>query len=103
MSAVRDVFVYRMYADDLLLYIGITSNLDRRWREHRGERPGMTNLVTRCHVSGPYTRDTAKQLERTALIAEDPLLAWTPMKQSAKQRGLPYINGRSPQFTRRCR
>lgn len=59
--------VYHFYdADDDLVYVGITSNVERRWREHRGW-PWMDQVVRREFVVVD-SRTAALQAERNTVI-----------------------------------
>ena len=81
----RDHFVYRVYdAAGELLYVGCTKRLDRRWIEHKTERPGMVAAMARIRLQGPYNRERARDLERQAIRTEEPLLGWTPTKHREK-------------------
>lgn len=76
-----DHFIYRCYdADDLLLYIGCTSNVRRRIDAHR--RGSGTSLASRWlsqfmarhEVVGPFAgRDAGRAAERVAIKSEQPL------------------------------
>jgi predicted GIY-YIG superfamily endonuclease len=97
MSSVRAFFVYRMFdRNGELLYVGCTNNLRRRWKEHRTERPEVVSQAISFKVHGPFTREVARQKERTAAETEHPLYGWTPAKQSV-------INIRSGYIRRRMR
>lgn len=62
-------FVYRIYdADDVLLYIGATSNLQRRTHEHKSQTPRMTTWTAQEYP----TRQEAFAAERQAIAAENP-------------------------------
>jgi predicted GIY-YIG superfamily endonuclease len=83
----REHLVYRAFdADGNLLYVGCTNNPDRRWREHRAERPQMFEKARSFRLAGPYNYDTARRLEREALAAEFPRYGMTPQRQSAATR-----------------
>ncbi|OBK22516.1 GIY-YIG nuclease family protein [Mycobacterium asiaticum] len=85
MSDPREFFVYRVFdSTDQLLYVGCTKRLDKRWSEHKSNRPGMVAATTRCRVQGPYTYEVARALEHTAIRTEEPLLGWTPARHREK-------------------
>ena len=90
----RDHFVYRVYdAAGELLYVGCTKRLDKRWTEHRTERPGMVAAMARIQLQGPYGRDRAREIERQAIRTEEPLLGWTPTKHREECARRRWING----------
>lgn len=83
--SIRDHFVYRVYdAAGQLLYVGCTKRLDKRWAEHKAERPGMVAAARRFRLQGPFARVTARELERVAIRSEEPLIGWTPAKHREK-------------------
>lgn len=67
--------LYRLYdASDQLLYVGITNNLERRWREHRRDRrdtwwPDVTHKV----IEWLPSRRAAQAVERQVVQAEKPV------------------------------
>lgn len=82
----REHFVYRAYdGAGQLLYVGCTMRLDRRWKEHRTSSE-WARKARRFHVSGPFSYDTARRLEREALATEGPTDAMTPTRRAASNR-----------------
>lgn len=64
--------VYRAYAaDGSLLYIGQSSNPDRRIATHRSSSP-WASLAVRWDVTDPMPRDTALDEEAVAIYLEQP-------------------------------
>jgi hypothetical protein len=64
--------VYRFFdADDQLLYLGITHNLDERWETHERIQPWWLDVVRR-EFTWYDTRAEAEHIERTATAAEKP-------------------------------
>lgn len=65
-------WLYRIYGeDDLLLYVGITVELDRRLRTHARTQPWWQEAVA---VTQQMLREeTARRLERAAIQTEYPL------------------------------
>lgn len=58
----RDHFIYWLYgADGDCLYVGITIQPEARWKAHR-RRFGTE--VARKRMAGPYTKATARRIER---------------------------------------
>lgn len=83
----REHFVYRIYdGAGVLLYVGCTNHLERRWTEHRSTNRGMTAQARRLKVSGPYNYDTARRLEAEALTNEFPKFGMTPQRRAAATR-----------------
>lgn len=65
MSDSRDHFVYWLYdANGLALYVGVTRRPEARWRQHGYTKPAMVAKVASRRMSGPYTKDVARRLER---------------------------------------
>ena len=70
----RENFVYWIYdAEGRVLYIGMTRNLDGRWKAHAQVNPGLVAAAVRCKVRGPYLWDDARRIEHAAIRAENPL------------------------------
>lgn len=64
--------VYRMYSGDgVLLYVGCTSDLDRRLTQHILRRDWIQE-VARIQLEWHPNRDTARQVESAAIRTEDP-------------------------------
>lgn len=82
----RTHFVYRAFDEDgRLLYIGCTKNLKERAAGHRADLRWFQD-ATRFHVAGPYPRERALDIEKTAIKAERPLHNYMHLKQSWMQR-----------------
>lgn len=65
--------LYRFYdAEDLLLYVGITSVGPSRWSEHEANREWWARVV-RVAVEQYPDRASAMAAERTAILAEQPM------------------------------
>lgn len=63
-------FVYRLWSDDVLVYIGVTSHIERRLKAHRrrwGDR------ITRIEKTEYPTRALANKAEHLAIANEWPL------------------------------
>lgn len=82
-SAQRPHFVYRCYdAEDRLLYVGCTLNVERRIAQHQHAKPGaplasrvLAACLTRVEVSQRYAdRDAACAAEAVLIRARGPLL-----------------------------
>jgi len=72
----RNHFVYRYFdATGALLYVGCSIKPEARFREHRQMRSEMVDRVARIKMQGPYNYQTARQMERDAIRAEDPEFA----------------------------
>lgn len=68
----RPHYVYRVYGRrGRLLYVGCTSNLDLRKRDHRSWS-GWWPLAHRWAVEGPYSYQAARILELAAIHLEVP-------------------------------
>ncbi|MFE3933264.1 GntR family transcriptional regulator [Streptomyces goshikiensis] len=71
-STVRTA-VYRLYdADECLLYVGITMNLDQRFADHRRQK-FWWHLVERQDVRWYDSRPEAEVVETEAIRTENPL------------------------------
>lgn len=69
----RPHFVYRVYgARGRLLYIGCTSNLALRKRDHRLWSGEWFSKAKRWDIDGPHDYRTARALELAAIHAERP-------------------------------
>ncbi len=65
--------VYRLYnPNGVLLYVGITRNFGRRWRDHARDKPWWDE-VNRMSVSWCSSWDEASQVEQAAIAAEAPV------------------------------
>lgn len=65
--------VYRFYdAEDQLLYVGITNNLDVRWATHASDKPWW-HLVTRKDAEWFETRAEALAAEKEVVAEQEPL------------------------------
>jgi predicted GIY-YIG superfamily endonuclease len=69
----REVYVYRIYGGETLLYVGQTRDLKKRLRSHQSKAwwPDEDSWVT---VEGPYTRQVALREESIAIRYEAPLM-----------------------------
>lgn len=74
MNSARQSRIYRLYsADDRLLYVGATINLQQRLRDH-GQDKGWWPEVARTEVSEPYESwGLAHAAEIEAIRAEQPV------------------------------
>src|SRR5258707_1324603 len=64
--------VYRLYeASDALLYVGVSSNFGRRWKQHAAAQPWWPD-VQRLTVDWYPDRPSALSAERVAIKAEVP-------------------------------
>lgn len=70
-TAVKPHHVYRLYADRELLYIGATSNIARRYRQHQRTTPWI-HEVTRVDLETLPDRDSALAAEAAAIRSEAP-------------------------------
>jgi predicted GIY-YIG superfamily endonuclease len=67
-----DHWCYRAYdADGRLLYVGISSDGLRRFKQHRRDKP-WTPFVAEIRVEHFATREEAMQRERELVLAERP-------------------------------
>lgn len=65
--------VYRLYdADDRLLYVGITTNPQRRWWQHARDKHWWPE-VTRKTVEWFETRKSAERIEKIEVEEEEPV------------------------------
>lgn len=70
---VRNHFVYRLFDQaGALLYVGCSIRPVDRIKEHRMMSPEMVAATARVKVQGPYNYQTARQIERAAILSEDP-------------------------------
>jgi predicted GIY-YIG superfamily endonuclease len=60
----RGTYLYRLYRDGYVVYIGITNDPDRREREHWDEGKVFDDLV---YEDRPHVRWYARELEKEAL------------------------------------
>jgi len=69
-----DFYVYRCYdAEDRLIYVGQSGNVDQRIKIHRRGPVGVS--MVRHDVTGPYpTREAALTAEARVIASEKPLL-----------------------------
>jgi len=71
---VKPTCLYRLYdSSGALLYVGITSNIARRWKEHRTEHREWWPQVTERRVTWFLERLHAWYAEREAVRVERPL------------------------------
>lgn len=72
--AARQYFVYWIFdSEGRILYIGCTRVPDSRWKAHGRANPGLVAAAARCRMRGPYVFDVARQIERAAIVTENPL------------------------------
>ncbi|MFB7461276.1 GIY-YIG nuclease family protein [Streptomyces sp. NPDC056188] len=72
--AVKPTCLYRLYDDTgQLLYVGITTDTARRWKEHRARHRGWWPQVAERRVAWFLERSHAWHAEREAVWAERPL------------------------------
>lgn len=72
MDHARWFYLYRLWADEALLYVGVTGNVYRRLLQHRRRQPWGHDIT---HVSAQRFAylDLALEAERVAVLAERPL------------------------------
>lgn len=71
-AAVAPTGVYRFYdADEQLLYVGVSSNLRTRWKEHEDNRPWWGDIA-RHDVTWFATRAKALAEESRAICEDSP-------------------------------
>lgn len=84
----RPNYVYRLYSHGgTLLYIGRTSNLEGRWRDHRTTKP-WARRVSHYRLMGPFTHGDAVQVEKQLQADENPLYGSTSNKIRAIAEGI---------------
>ena len=67
----RPTALYRFFAaDNSLLYVGITHRLDKRFKEHRLEKPW--EAIARIELEHYETREEASSAEQRAIASENP-------------------------------
>lgn len=92
-DSVRNHFVYRYFdAAGDLLYVGCSHRPEIRWKEHKSSRPGMCAAVVKVTMSGPYSYTKAREIERLAIRAENPICGWTPEKHREKTQRNQWID-----------
>lgn len=65
--------LYRFFnSDGRLLYVGITNDPGRRWREHAGDKPWW-HEVTVTTIERFATRGEVRDAEKAAIVTEKPL------------------------------
>jgi predicted GIY-YIG superfamily endonuclease len=85
-SEPRDHFVYRAWdAEGRLLYIGLTSQPERRYIAHKYSMPWFEYLARYTRM-GPFTKDVAADLERRAIAAENSYYNGTYAATNGQQR-----------------
>ena len=68
--------IYRFYdADDVLLYVGITNNIKRRWSEHAATKKWWPDVARRT-AEWLDSREQADAAEEAAVQNENPLYNW---------------------------
>ncbi|WNM74454.1 G-I-Y Y-I-G endonuclease [Gordonia phage BearBQ] len=99
-AEVRDHFVYRLFdANERLLYVGCTRRLDKRYAEHRTDKPLMIAATARIYLQGPFTRTKARAVERFAICTESPFIGWTPEKQEVSTARSRWMKSRIAELT----
>lgn len=87
MSIDRTHFVYRVFDDrDLLLYVGCTKDLDRRYKQHRYNEAPWFPYATRFRLEGPFTRTTGFERENEVIEFERPYFNVLSAQKSVKVR-----------------
>jgi predicted GIY-YIG superfamily endonuclease len=77
--------VYRLFAeDDSLLYVGISDNFGRRWKQHAHAQPWWPG-VKRQTVEWFDTREDARAAETRAIHDECPTHNWQEVPASLRQ------------------
>ena len=67
-------YIYRLYAsNEQLLYIGITNDPNRRFRDHAGQSRWYSLVVRHDTRRLDCDENEAKKIERLAIIKEQPL------------------------------
>ena len=82
--------VYRFFdADGRLLYVGMTGNIQLRWRTHAADKPWWPEVARQATV-WYETRAEAAVAESEAIRGEDPLynISGTPRQHDAREAGL---------------
>lgn len=72
MDHARWFYLYRLWADEVLLYVGVTGDVYTRWTQHRRRQPWGDEVT---HVSAQRFAylDLALDAERAAVLIERPL------------------------------
>ena len=72
MDYARWFYLYRLWADEVLLYVGVTGDVHRRLAQHRRRQPWGTEVT---HVSAQRFAylDLALEAERVAVLTESPV------------------------------
>lgn len=77
--------LYRLYdADGQLLYVGISSNPDARWRQHASEKGWWSDVTTKS-VEWFETRKSAHRVEVAEIEDDEPLHNCTGEKCERRQ------------------
>lgn len=89
----RPYWLYRYFDDQwALLYIGVTRNVDRRVLTHRHDYWRRYVQYVKAEQSFP-TRSDARDAEREAIRAEQPLFNGTNITAATAIRALEYVEG----------
>lgn len=87
MTADRKHFVYRVFDDrDLLLYVGCTMDLDRRYKQHRYNESPWFPYATRFYLEGPFTHSAGFERENEVIESERPFFNVLSAQKSVKVR-----------------
>lgn len=90
----RDHFVYWLFdADGDCLYVGITKHPEKRWRQHRYEKPHMAAQVAHKRMAGPFPLPVARRLEREQ---QDDLQPRYDERQRAMRARLRDVSSKAP-------
>lgn len=67
-------FVYIVFdALGSCLYVGSTSQLEYRWKQHRRRRPDMVRQAAAFRVMGPYTGQVVRLVEIQQQVIRQPI------------------------------
>ena len=73
MARINRTALYRFYdSEELLLYVGITTRVDRRFEQHKRSKSWF-NLAARIEIEYYETRGEALAAEAHAIQSEEPL------------------------------
>lgn len=99
----RPTALYRFYdADEALLYVGITYNLQKRWTAHRLDKTWW-HLVARKTHQWYETRALAEAAEQVAIETESPRFDATCRRNPGFRTGGRYEDPRKPEIAAQLR